>query len=1445
MSIKVLEADLNVLGAISENGVALKDKYVSKDEEVLTQEVICSHFGEITGNTNDEHGLAIEDQQMIISKIEGQTLIANNLIDLSNKDSQTINGVTFTVDKTNGTVIVTGSGTIRNDFVLGGYDVYKGHKYLFNGAPTGSSSEKYFSYLVTSNTKEYVIDYGEGGVLSATENERVATYIATENINVSNVIFKPQLIDLTLMFGHGNEPTLDEWKAMNMPLIPCSTGHVLNSKANLLSTTKNVCPRGQWILGERYDYYTGDVVVSNMQMTRFDAKIYVTNNIKYYLWSSKSFSTWRMYCYDSNDKYLGLGGNVESDWGITPLLGTSYIRIVIWTDPAIDDGSVPAEYNVTPFERITESLPYQESNLYINEELSKFEYIDNYTNNKHSRLKSIDLGTVSWYYAADTFVFYTVTSELPNIKKPASSLEHCSIYCSRYATTNASIASNKDTKFDKSIGLGANDVFYLNDYEFTDPTQLKAALSGVILYYESNEEVVTPLENLLPDGMPVWNGGQQSQIGQLPYILNKQYSLSLSAQVAANIQIDKEQQIQINNLYDEVSNMESYIDNQYEKMDNQYEKMTNHYIGHPEGGDAWFNTSANIEVGAICIRIPYIPYGGHIKFKTSIADVRHQSSADYIISFTFSSEGHVGNIGAYCITALENQTHATSTQLYNLIARFSNLEEGYFYIYLGEIDKQWNCPTVSISDVTFFTWATADADILRKNWAITLETAFNHNIEHSTSKTGLYVPKRTDYTLDEIGMPNSSINPPFTVQPFLASARAMRLFGLPADQIIIEHSTDGGVTWVDAQYEDAIKTSLFNQSRSYTPVIPLKNGVKSCDCLLRITITAMKYNVPENTPETDKYNYWNAEHVRLTERYCTLDFGYFWINANADAMYIEHQHALAQDPNTWITDGVLSNARGWSGGNYIKFSSRSFGGNVSQLTNSFNHRFIFRTQATDGSFNDSQLNQSYLSNSQYISEISCYGQNCWIMANEMMESDRPYKFDSNMNCIFESGISTPANIWATENISSGSYIAATGHVSAKDGFVFTDQPDADKKLLRADGWWQSVSDFATADHTHSNYASTSYVDTACNGVYSQVSNELTPINNKLAKVSMDATNDTLTISSTTLNLSGNTIASSLESDEIKTPTLEAEKVHTNSLTILTADPNNANSTIIAGTIQPEREPQQGYGSNGHILNISPLYSSIITTPHLYLSSSDYSAALTYDNTNKIINCGVQFKAPSLTVTDSVKIGNSVLQNDQIQGFSSVNEALISNMPINASSFLADNSLRITSQGFETTISNTANGAEQSLHIDHSLTVAGKLSVQDRIDAASIYVDGAAVATKKDTSFALLSSTSAPGAGGTLIGSYLANYNDVMFIIENHHTQPVTVSIAYADNNSAVTALTYTVPANTNTAISAYRCGTTGGIFTVAGVVGMVTNIIACRLITNLSTASIKLSVVGR
>lgn len=89
---------------------------------------------------------------------------------------------------------------------------------------------------------------------------------------------------------------------------------------------------------------------------------------------------------------------------------------------------------------------------------------------------------------------------------------------------------------------------------------------------------------------------------------------------------------------------------------------------------------------------------------------------------------------------------------------------------------------------------------------------------------------------------------------------------LPADQIIIEKTTDGGNTWEDAEITDDIKERFFSSQRP-TISLPRINEERNELCGIRFIITGMKYNVPAGTSETEKYNFWNSNYINKTERY--------------------------------------------------------------------------------------------------------------------------------------------------------------------------------------------------------------------------------------------------------------------------------------------------------------------------------------------------------------------------------------------------------------------------------------------------------------------------------------------------------------------------------------------------------------------------------------------------
>ena len=137
--------------------------------------------------------------------------------------TQTINGVTFT-NNGDGTITVNGTATnnayfnIQNDqFVC-----TPNKKYLLCGCPAIGSWTTFALYVSQASDKWLadVPDFGNGnvftGVVDATRFSGVIIFIV-KNQTVNNLVFKPQLYDLTEMYGIGNEPTTVEQFRADFP----------------------------------------------------------------------------------------------------------------------------------------------------------------------------------------------------------------------------------------------------------------------------------------------------------------------------------------------------------------------------------------------------------------------------------------------------------------------------------------------------------------------------------------------------------------------------------------------------------------------------------------------------------------------------------------------------------------------------------------------------------------------------------------------------------------------------------------------------------------------------------------------------------------------------------------------------------------------------------------------------------------------------------------------------------------------------------------------------------------------------------------------------------------------------------------------------------------------------------------------------------------------------
>lgn len=277
-----------------------------------------------------------------------------------------------------------------------------------------------------------------------------------------------------------------------------------------------------------------------------------------------------------------------------------------------------------------------------------------------------------------------------------------------------------------------------------------------------------------------------------------------------------------------------------------------------------------------------------------------------------------------------------------------------------------------------------------------------------------------------------------TSLPLVDTLKGNKLALLPADQIIIEKTTDGGTTWVDAGISDSAKRTLFVGNTTGTSIpMPKLNGNVDTKCGIRITFTSMKYDVPEGTAETGKYAYWNSTYVKSSERYGSLQSFYIWLTSGAHGFSCKCERAPGNNPNNWYTvfnkDSQDDYLTGWSGGNYIAFGDTTFGGGTTQVTQPWNWRltFFLRGTGANGAFN-----QNYLTQGTSINRISGYGANLWNVPNNLAGIGHLYTWDINKTAIFPGGIIPDTN--NVHNLGSSSYKWANIYATTFNGALTGD-----------------------------------------------------------------------------------------------------------------------------------------------------------------------------------------------------------------------------------------------------------------------------------------------------------------------------------------------------------------------------------------------------------------------
>ncbi len=252
-SIANTKAELNErCNAEEQRARKVEEEILSSIGHLEVKEAIFSHRP--TGGD-----IPVVDGSAKIKSIKGYTLLWNQYAGIV--DSQTTDN-TLIASKGDGSYIVQTAvdETAGSDIsvkISENISGCNGHKLLFYGAPKGSSSASYCLYAEKSGQ----CDTGDGCIIeSAQDGESFAIRVSKgTNIN-REVIFTPQIFDLTKMFGWGNEPaSVEKFRALfPLPLYEYCSGKLVSLKACDIKTTSFNQFNGRYaaVLAHR-PYYLG------------------------------------------------------------------------------------------------------------------------------------------------------------------------------------------------------------------------------------------------------------------------------------------------------------------------------------------------------------------------------------------------------------------------------------------------------------------------------------------------------------------------------------------------------------------------------------------------------------------------------------------------------------------------------------------------------------------------------------------------------------------------------------------------------------------------------------------------------------------------------------------------------------------------------------------------------------------------------------------------------------------------------------------------------------------------------------------------------------------------------------------------------------------------------------------------------------------------------------
>lgn len=447
---------------------------------------------------------------MSIKSVGGRSIVFNQVVNPNNfRPNYTVNGVTFT-KLDNYKFVANGTATGGDAYFSDSFVPIKGHVYLEKSCPKGGSAETYRSYITGSGVV-MDINYGSGVIAPLNVDARVyiVPLMVKSGATVNNLVIYPQIYDLTAMFGAGNEPsTVEEFEKMfPADYYPYNAGEIVSAG------TEEIVEQGRNLWDEVWGVGSINSSSGNNEFSKeaIYSKTYTPiapDSIHIFVYAgSAKFENVKTRFYDYNKNYIGYndkdGQTVYPNKKFITPSDAFYVRFTLPPDygnvykndiALIADSSgayAPFHRNEYPIPETIKALPG-----YGWSAGTAKNWVD-YENKKYYQcVGSVDLGTLTWKNGESVSF---ETHELNGQKLTKSYGIAPNFVCPKYSTKTQNAMWGKTSITGITANANVDGYVYVNDTSYTDATAFKQAMSGVILYYELAEPIVTDISSLIPD----------------------------------------------------------------------------------------------------------------------------------------------------------------------------------------------------------------------------------------------------------------------------------------------------------------------------------------------------------------------------------------------------------------------------------------------------------------------------------------------------------------------------------------------------------------------------------------------------------------------------------------------------------------------------------------------------------------------------------------------------------------------------------------------------------------------------------------------------------------------------------------------------------------------------------------------------------------------------------